>query len=308
MIKKILTHLVSVIVPCYNQTEYLPDALESVFNQTYENWECIIVNDGSTDGTKNIALDYQLEDNRIKYLYQRNGKQGKARNFGISKSKGDYIAFLDADDIWMNNKLEIQLIYLFANPKIDLLFSQGYLLDGRIIENLDVIVKSLWNVKDIPLLIEGNKIPLLSVIVKVKALIIVDCFNESEKVQYGEDYYLWLKLLSRNFNFISIEERLFFYRTHSGQVTKHETSANFKLFSLLIDFSTYYDNRLSNKAILNKLKWGIFDEEYPQMYFDFCYTMLKRYNKFFALFIQFVRIIPSKKIRNKLILRLLSIN
>lgn len=91
-------NLVSVIVPCYNYAQYLPEALDSVLAQTYKNWECIIVNDGSPDNTEEVAFEYCKKDSRFKYLYKENGGHSSARNFGIMNSNGKYILPLDPDD------------------------------------------------------------------------------------------------------------------------------------------------------------------------------------------------------------------
>ncbi len=96
--KLIDTSLVSVIVPCYNHAQYLPEALDSVLAQTYSNWECIIVNDGSTDNTEMVASGYCKKDSRIKYVAKSNGGLSSARNYGIKHSSGKYILPLDADD------------------------------------------------------------------------------------------------------------------------------------------------------------------------------------------------------------------
>lgn len=90
--------LVSVIVPCFSYAQYLPEALNSVLAQTYTNWECIIVNDGSPDNTEEVALEYRKKDSRFKYFYKENGGHSSARNFGILQSAGKYILPLDADD------------------------------------------------------------------------------------------------------------------------------------------------------------------------------------------------------------------
>lgn len=93
-----MSDLVSIIVPCYSQAQYLAEALQSVLNQTYVEWECIIVNDGSPDHTKEIAQEWVANDNRFVYLYQDNAGVSSARNLGIAFSKGTLILPLDADD------------------------------------------------------------------------------------------------------------------------------------------------------------------------------------------------------------------
>lgn len=89
---------ISIIVPCYNQGKFLDETLESVLLQTYTNWECIIVNDGSTDETEEIAGKWTEKDTRYIYLYKENGGLSSARNAGLDRASGDYIQFLDADD------------------------------------------------------------------------------------------------------------------------------------------------------------------------------------------------------------------
>ncbi|WP_223608933.1 glycosyltransferase family A protein [Chryseobacterium sp. OSA05B] len=89
---------ISVIVPCYNQADYLEECLRSVLNQTYPNWECIIVNDGSTDHTGEIALEWTQKDERFKYIDKKNGGLSAARNTGIENAKGKWILPLDCDD------------------------------------------------------------------------------------------------------------------------------------------------------------------------------------------------------------------
>jgi glycosyltransferase involved in cell wall biosynthesis len=98
-------HLVSVIVPCYNQASYLQDAVESVIFQSFNDWECIIVNDGSTDNTEQVANHLCERDNRIKYLKKENGGLSSARNAGIKTAIGNYIQLLDADDLLETDKL-----------------------------------------------------------------------------------------------------------------------------------------------------------------------------------------------------------
>ncbi|WP_221405014.1 glycosyltransferase [Apibacter adventoris] len=103
---------VSIIVPCYNKGKYLEETLRSIINQTYEYWECIIINDGSKDNTEEISLKYCKKDVRFKYIYQENSGVCVARNKAINRAKGLYILCLDADDIISNNFLEKTVFYL----------------------------------------------------------------------------------------------------------------------------------------------------------------------------------------------------
>lgn len=99
--------MISVIIPCYNQSHYLEECMASVLNQSYANWEAIIVNDGSVDNTDIIGRSLVLKDDRIRYFYQENSGVSSARNFGISQSNGEYILPLDADDVISDDYLSL---------------------------------------------------------------------------------------------------------------------------------------------------------------------------------------------------------
>lgn len=117
--------LVSIIVPCYNQAQYLDEALQSVLDQTYTNWECIIVNDGSPDNTEEIAKKWVDKDSRFIYLYKENEGVSSTRNLGIEKAKGEYLQFLDSDDFLNKEKLELSLQQIETNGsgKVNLVIS-----------------------------------------------------------------------------------------------------------------------------------------------------------------------------------------
>jgi hypothetical protein len=120
-----MSSLVSVIVPCYNQAQYLDEALQSVLDQTHQNWECIIVNDGSPDNTEEVAKKWVAKDSHFIYLYKENGGVSSARNLGIEKAKGDYLQFLDCDDLMDKRKLEwsLQLIQEKVDNNIQMVVS-----------------------------------------------------------------------------------------------------------------------------------------------------------------------------------------
>jgi len=101
--------MISVIVPCYNHAKYLPQTLHSVLMQSYNNWECIIVNDGSTDNTEEVASEWVKKDMRFKYIKKINGGLSSARNEGLNVIIGKYVQFLDADDLIENEKLKLSL-------------------------------------------------------------------------------------------------------------------------------------------------------------------------------------------------------
>ena len=109
---------VSIIVTCYNQANCIAQTLASVLSQTYENWECIIVDDGSTDDSAKVISDFIKDDKRFHYNYQSNAGVSKARNAGFATAKGSYINFLDGDDTFLPNKLKEQVQVFEDNPEI----------------------------------------------------------------------------------------------------------------------------------------------------------------------------------------------
>lgn len=115
--------LVSIIIPCYNYALFLPESVGSIKSQTYKNWECIIIDDGSTDNSRVIAEKLALDDSRIHYYYQNNSGPTIARNLGLSKAKGSFIQFLDADDLIEADKIRKQLDIFAANPECDIVYS-----------------------------------------------------------------------------------------------------------------------------------------------------------------------------------------
>jgi glycosyltransferase involved in cell wall biosynthesis len=123
--------LVSVIVPTYNYGHFIGDALQSVRNQTHTNWECIVVDDGSTDDTAEVVARFHAEDARIRYVRQDNARQGAARNNGIRQSRGEYFQFLDADDLIEPEKIETQLRFLHNNKDADVVYSDIRYFDSE---------------------------------------------------------------------------------------------------------------------------------------------------------------------------------
>lgn len=125
--------LVSVVINCHNCSKFLSEAIESVLNQTYQNWEIVFWDNASTENVKNIVLKY--DDQRIRYFFDRNfSTLGMARNKALKEARGDYIAFLDADDYWAPEKLTMQM-QLFKDPKVGLVYCDANIVyDGVVLK------------------------------------------------------------------------------------------------------------------------------------------------------------------------------
>jgi len=116
--------IVSIVVPCYNYGHLLSETLNNIFEQDFQLWECLIIDDGSTDNTSFIANQFVQKDERFRYIYQKNSGLSAARNTGIKNSIGTYIQLLDADDFIQHSKFKSQLAVFKANPEIDIIYSE----------------------------------------------------------------------------------------------------------------------------------------------------------------------------------------
>lgn len=248
---------VSIIMPAYNVEKYIAASIESVMNQTFKNWELIIIDDGSTDGTATVIHSFIALDNRIKYLYQENARQAKARNNGILHAKGNLLAFLDSDDLWLPTKLEKSLQFFDLN-KYDLLFTNSYISSDANIdvsstsyETMHVTAQEYLNRSAIPLFLSYNRIPTLTVILKKEVMEKVGFFDE--KSVPIEDYDLWLRLLISGCNFVAIAEPLSIYRVHSASSTASDrTPSNFIIKSIVKNFTSEELIALNAKPYLKK--------------------------------------------------------
>jgi glycosyltransferase involved in cell wall biosynthesis len=206
------TPKVSVIIPTYNAMSYLPSAIESVLRQTFSNFELIIVDDGSTDRTVEWASG--LTDARVKVILQDNYGSARARNQGIAIADGEYIALLDADDVWESSKLEKQVRFLDENPEIGIVDTWTLLIEdsgqstGKIV--VSKATKDVWQqLVQFQPVCACDSTPLI----RRECFEIVGLFDEN--LLFLEDLDLWIRLASR-FNFGVIKEPLVRYRQHSG--------------------------------------------------------------------------------------------
>lgn len=190
--------MVSVIIPAYNCQKYIADAIDSVLEQTYTDFEIIIVNDGSTDNTS--AILHQYEDNqKITIIHQKNMGAATARNVGINCSKGELIAFLDSDDLWCPEKLLKQIQCMNSNPKCNMVYSDWATFDenGIIDSNFPLsrnYPRPSGNVFN--QLIEACIISTITVLIKKEVFSKVGFFNV--ELECGEDYELWLRIAATN--------------------------------------------------------------------------------------------------------------
>jgi len=246
--------LISIIMPAYNAGKYIKESIESVLNQTYQNWELIIIDDGSTDNTNEAVRPFLITDKRIHYYRQGNGKQGKARNAGIKKSKGNLIAFLDADDVWMPAKLQTQIGVLKQNDA-DLVFNDVSVIDDKgnvITESCSVENRTYFGDEGLSFFFRINQVPIFTVLAKKEAILAVGCFKETDEIQNIEDYDLWIRMLENKSKLISISDKLGAYRRHDTQTLKGKYSM-MKIIKMLYEIQLEQSHLLKAKKSALKL-------------------------------------------------------
>ncbi len=206
---------VSVIIPAYNSMRFLPKTIESVWEQTFSDYEIIVINDGSSDKIEEWIAT--IDDPKLKLISQKNQGVSVARNTGIKHSKGEYIAFLDADDLWHPTKLEKQVYVLDQNTDVGLVYAWVNYVDengnigGKISKNY--AEGEVWEK-----LIEGDLIKCGSVpMVRHNCFKTVGLFDT--KINYAQGWEMWLRI-AENYKFKVIKEPLTYYRSHPGNKSK----------------------------------------------------------------------------------------
>lgn len=211
---------ISVIIPTYNYGEYVSEALDSVLAQTYKDYEIIVIDDGSTDNTKDIVGKY-IENSigNIKYIYQENKGVSNARNTGIKNARGEYIAFLDADDIWFPDKLELQMDLFEKNPELGLVFCNTFSFNEHSSSKKTGFQLNPAGepAKILQSLVIRNRISTNTVIVKKRYFDKTGLFDED--LRFGEDYDMWLRI-AKYYKVDYLNTVLTKYRLHVNNLSK----------------------------------------------------------------------------------------
>ena len=221
--------LVSIVIPVYNAAKYVKDTVESVVNQTYENWELLLVDDGSTDGSTEIIKRLEEEDitGRIKVLFPKeHGTAAKARNFGISNASGRYIAFLDADDLWEKDKLEKQIDFI-QSKQAGFVFT-GYEFANAEGEGLGKIVKVPETLKYKQAL-KNTTIFTSTVLIDISVIEKELVFMPEIK---SEDTATWYQILRNGHVAHGLNENLVKYRRVANSLSSNKVEAIRRIWNL----------------------------------------------------------------------------
>lgn len=221
-------------MPAYNSEAYITEAIQSVINQVHQNWELLVIDDASTDSTKEIVKAFAAKDSRIQLLANAtNSGTHHSRNKGIKAASGVYIAFLDADDLWKPEKLSKQLKVL-SKPNVAACFSSYDLMD----ENGDLLHKKI---QALPILhyeklLKANYVGNLTGIYNVDILGKIYC----PQIAKRQDWALWLKVIDEGGPIEGLQESLAYYRLRKNSISNNKFEMlkyNFKVYHQVLNFS-----------------------------------------------------------------------
>ncbi len=224
--------LVSIIVPCFNSERFLEQTLSNVGQQSYKNWECIIINDGSTDSTSTICNSFVNQDTRFHLFTQTNRGLPASRNAGLRKSKGQYIQFLDSDDFLHSKKIETQIKLLKENPDTDIIYGPckffsseepGVLYDRYDLKNgrWMKVISSNDRLRSIEIMITSNVMPVNAALYRIRTNRQFRLFDESLRSLEDWDYWLGLLFDGAVFQFDADPNTVSYIRVHTTSMTRN---------------------------------------------------------------------------------------
>lgn len=262
---------VSVIVPCYNEGKFLQESIESVIGSTYSDWECIIIDDGSTDNTKQISVSFCKVDERIRYIYQNNSGVCSARNNAIAQSNGKYILCLDSDDKISSNYIEQCVEELDKDDSLSLV-TCNYKLFGR--KNKDVILESYSIEK-----LMGHNLFINCSMFRRCDFDRVGGFNQNMKGGL-EDWDLWLSILGNGGKVKYLNEVHFYYRI------KHRKKSRNRSVALINYDKLRYQIWENHKDLFSKY---YYDPKHSPEYIQVAYSPEYRLGKFLLQPFRFIK-------------------
>jgi glycosyltransferase involved in cell wall biosynthesis len=280
--------MVSVIIPTFNYSHYLSETLNSVKNQSYKNLECIVIDDGSTDNTKEIFNTAAGDDNRFKYFYQQNRGISSARNSGLKHAIGDYIQFLDSDDLIEPDKIKSQVEIFEINTNFDIVYSNFKFFDDKNYGNFRASLKGDKSDNWMPKFSTSGK-EIVNCLSKINFLVVnsplirkrtvdkIGFFNERMKGLEDRDFWMRCAISKSYFHYHEGQNDLALVRTHGDSLSTKKKVMNNGYFLFLIQC-------ISNKE-LNIISKFSFCLKYVEHFWDsiFNLTAFKNYSLFLSL-------------------------
>jgi len=251
---------VSVIIPTYNRAHLIERAIQSVLNQTYQDFEIIIVDDGSTDNTEEVIKEFQEKDKRVRYIKHNTNKGGNtARNTGLKSIKGEYVAFLDSDDEWLPKKIEKQL-EVFKNSKdrkLGFVYCGAFFIKEDSKEKITEILpkKRGYLFKE---LLERNCITGGGSSNLIKKEVFEKCgnFDECEELRKGgaQEYEMWIRI-AKNYDFDFVNECLIKYTVNlKGTTASSKLENKGRAYEYIVN-KFFEEYKKYPKILSNKLRW-----------------------------------------------------
>lgn len=233
----------SIIIPSFNSAQFISKCIDSVIKQTYKNWEIIVIDNNSKDETVKIINSFKSDKIKI-YKINNEGIIAKSRNLGIMNSTGNWIAFLDSDDSWEKNKLDICLKYI-EKKNIDFIYHDLNINYQNKKKFFSETMKGYYLKKPIikDLLKKGNSTPTSSIVVKKELIIKVGLLDESKNIAMSEDYNLTLKIASITDRFKYINKKLGTYLIHKENSSKKNYDASNNAKHSIKKFLKYLNNK-----------------------------------------------------------------
>lgn len=224
------SNLVSVVMPTFNYGAFIAEALESLRAQTHEQWECVVVDDGSEDDTRAVVERLIRADPRIRYCRQANQGQAVARNRGASESRGEYFQLLDADDLLQRRKLEEHVNYLRAHPAVDIVYGDVRYFSGDAASPLrfsmrdpdvDWLPRLSGRGRDLaPVLVERNILPINAPLLRMRVVRQVGGFDERMRRLDDWDFWIRCALADVAFQYHAPPDTMALIRAHGSSLTK----------------------------------------------------------------------------------------
>lgn len=219
---------VSIIIPTFNRSKFIGQAIYSALRQTFFDFEIIVIDDGSTDGTRNVVE--QFDDYRIRYYYQKNRGVSSALNLGIQKSKGEFIARLDSDDLFLPQKIESQIRVFRSKPQVGLVYTQAFNVDSE----LNFIGLYPQQHKLPQNLLKALRMALFppsqSIMFRKRCVLRTGFFNE--KIHIAEDWDFCIRM-ARYYSFYYIERPLVLIRKHDAMITGNKLETTRQILAVL---------------------------------------------------------------------------
>jgi len=245
---------ISVIIPCYNSLKFVADAIDSVLHSTISSYEILVVDDGSTEPVAPFLTIRYPNLGNLKCIRQENRGLSGARNTGIREAKGEFLVFLDADDLILPDKLKIQLEFLRSNPAIQVVYSQSEWFKGDDPNQTFPVRFPIYEGDILPNLLYGNFIHVNSIMISKNLVLAASGFDESFKEL--EDWDLWLRLSVQGMQFACIPSILSKVRVHASSMTSDQLKMNKAMVRVLLKNKS---NILARYSSHNSMKIIFYD-------------------------------------------------